>query len=280
MQLPIYSDVMEFEENYQNDLNNFLTSYQFIENPTVDDFHLYLFEKYQHFNFENNLPLFDFREQKGYVSVPIKIDIDTAIKIFTEQFKMFVFTISQKPKYLQKKYDILLHSEMTKYDIFSNLTEIQYKVLLEPFLRSNSWTKPFLYDLRFKEFVYKYSKVDEQLKRLVFDVKEFKNYCIGGQGVMNHICNLYFPEKTKTVPVSKKRRSTDVNFKFAMLQEMGVIKWLENNIQTNNEDRAEILQEIMGGSTETLKDYLKGKTINRDVKQKALDFLNDRRYPK
>lgn len=78
----------------------------------------------------------------------------------------------------------------------------------------------------------------------------------------------------------KKIRSADVNYKFAILQEMGVIKWLENNIPTNNDDRAEILQEIMGGSTETIKDYLKGKTIHKDVRQKALDLINAKRYPK
>lgn len=89
----------------------------------------------------------------------------------------------------------------------------------------------------------------------------------------------------EVVPKMRKRsvkqvRTTDVNFRFALLQEMGVIKWLETNIQTSNNDRADILQQIMGGSAETIKDYLKGKHINRDVRQKALDFINEKRLPK
>lgn len=75
-----------------------------------------------------------------------------------------------------------------------------------------------------------------------------------------------------------KPRTADINFKFALLEEMGVIQWLKTNILTNHDDRAEILQQLIGGSTESIKNYLKGQTINKDVKQKALDLLNEKRF--
>lgn len=97
---------------------------------------------------------------------------------------------------------------------------------------------------------------------------------------IGYLVYLEFKRKIIDLPSKKKKRHTDVNFKFALLEEMGVINWLKTNIPTNNEDRADILMELIGGQQSTLVDYLKGKTINKDVRQKALDMITDKRYPK
>ena len=108
---------------------------------------------------------------------------------------------------------------------------------------------------------------------LTFNEVKFKNFSFTLDRIFE------FLESDQAVPEREKPklRTADVNYKFALLDTMGVISWLKNNIETNNEDRAKILQEIMGGSIDTLIDYLKGKSIHKDVKQKALDFINEKR---
>lgn len=118
---------------------------------------------------------------------------------------------------------------------------------------------------------------------IFFDEIKYRNFTFSVLKIYQWLNSKINSNRTeqKTVPEKPKLRTSDVNYKFALMEEMGVIKWLQTNIHTNNKNRAEILQEIMGSTVSTLEDYLKGKSIiSKDVRQKALDFLNDRRLPK
>lgn len=279
MKIPFYTNVTDFDKNYHTDLTNFLEKYSFAEKPTADDFNQYLFEKYSQFRFEINDIKFSFRENKSIVSVPVLLDLNTALSIFKTQFIKYVNILSKKPRFVQNFFNTVLSPNINKFNVFSNLTEEQYKNILEHFVKSSTSTEPYLYEFPFIDFIKNYSSIDETSGRLIYNLNGYREYYLGGQTVLNHIIKRYFPQKLKQIQPNKKLRTADVNYKFALLEIMGVIKWLETNIQTNNDDRAEILQEIMGGSTETLKDYLKGKIIHKDVRQKAVDFINSKRYP-
>lgn len=113
---------------------------------------------------------------------------------------------------------------------------------------------------------------------IFFDEIKYRNFKFSVLKIYHWLNSKLYPNGAE--PEKPKLRTADVNYKFALLEEMGVIKWLQTNIHTNNKNRAEILQEIMGSTVSTLEDYLKGKTIHKDVRQKALDFINDRRLPK
>lgn len=125
---------------------------------------------------------------------------------------------------------------------------------------------------------------NQKLKTLIYGLEDFYEIIAGFYGDELTKLEFYHQEigkDLKNVEKEKpKRRHTDINFKFALLEEMGLISWLKNNIPTNNKDRAEILMELIGGAETTLIDYLKDKSINKDVRQKALDFINEKRYPK
>lgn len=279
MEIPFYTTITDFDKNYNTDLMYFLEKYSFVEKPTADDFNQELFERYSQFRFEFNDLKFSFKEKKGIVSVPILLDINTARSIFKTQFIKYVNILSNKPQFVQNFFNTVLNPNINKYNVFSNLTEDQYKNILEHFVKSGTLTEPYLYEFPFIDFIKNYSAIDETSGRLIYNLDDYREYYLGGQRVLNHIIKRYFPQKLKQIQPNKKLRTADVNYKFALMEIMGVIKWLETNIQTNNDDRAEILQEIMGGSTETLKDYLKGKIIHKDVRQKAVDFINSKRYP-
>ena len=95
-------------------------------------------------------------------------------------------------------------------------------------------------------------------------------------------CDTFFTSSNAvTENISTKNvieKGNNLNLKIAMLENMDVLKWLENNIP-NKTNRAEIIAKLIGGSPITIEDYLDGKNpIKNDVKQNAIDFINQKKY--
>lgn len=75
-----------------------------------------------------------------------------------------------------------------------------------------------------------------------------------------------------------KEKGYRLNYKLSLLEHLDVLKWLDNNIP-NKRDSAEILAQIIGGSPETIKDYLdKKNVIKTDIKSSAIKFITDKKY--
>ena len=261
MEIPFYYSFKEFETNYKTDLENFLKVY-----PDADekDFLYQLVELYG-----------DFIEDGRYNdNIEIEYFIDEYPEYYNSPFRRYVEILEEQIEKHIKKI-VGLNDDDSKpeninyldfWDDFNSFSEVtiipttKHKYL-KAFFTSNSFLGLLLDEVKYKNFGFSMVKIWNFVTRKLLQFNTSSN------AVTENI-------STKNVI----EKGNNLNLKIAMLENMDVLKWLENNIP-NKTNRAEIIAKLIGGSPITIEDYLDGKNpIKNDVKQNAIDFINEKKY--
>lgn len=258
MEIPFYYSYKDFLENYESD---YIEWQKLFADGSKDDFNRELLSIYTLFVNEDGTDIYE-EISSFWIPEDYPEYHQIGIEMYGEimQGKLNAWFSSANGKDAPENFDALDYWEICNFR-----SQESQAVIDDP---RHRYYKYFFTAMGFDIF---------------FDGVKYRNFKFSVLKIYHWLNSKLNPNGTEQTaePEKPKLRTADVNYKFALLEEMGVIKWLQNNIHTNNTQRAEILQEVMGSTISTLQDYLKGKSsVSKEVRQKAMDFINDRRLPK
>ncbi len=264
MEIPFYYSFAEFQENYNNDLKNWL---EVFKDADETNFLNELKVLYRNFvvlgNFDHSIE-FQYMGESGYPEY-FESDINLYSKTIVEQTNKFI----NENEFLDKNAD---YNYLDYWDNFNSFAEVFICSEVKHKYYKHFFTSFYPICLKFDEIKYKNFQfsvvniaklIDSKILKFTMEIPETET-------------NISDKPETKISEITEK--GNNLNFKIAMLEYMDVLKWLENNIP-NQTNRAEILAKLIGGSTATIEDYLSGKNpIKTDIRQRAMNFINDKRY--
>lgn len=267
-----YSTIEDFEENYQLDLKKFLSFVKCEKDEGEKMFINLLIPSYEFYNSDLSKLTFEIIENKNNAKIPINFSIETLNRIFKSQFKAHVLNMVQKKKLSAISRNINLDDRIVSLQtVFKYLTNDQYQKIKSDFLNKGVMIFNTSYGSYATEFLDNYSEFDINKKNIIFNYTAYKNLCTKKVIVRQYILNKYFARD--------KPRAFNLDYKFAILDEMGFIKWCRDN-NINNENTASLLVELLGGAKSTMLDKLKpGFKMNKETKEKAIHFINSKKYP-
>lgn len=258
MEIPFYYSFKEFLDNYETD---YIEWQKLFSDGSKDDYNRELLAVYTKFVNEDGTDVY---EEISSFWIPDEypeyhqIGIEQYWDIMQSKLNAY-FALSEERE-TPENFEVLDYWEICNFrnklsqEVIDDSRHRYYKY----FFNSIGFDI-FFNDVKYRNF-----------KFSVLKIYHWLNDKLSGEGM-----------EQKPEPEKPKLRTSNVNYKFALMEEMGVLQWLKSNIHTNNTNRAEILMEVMGSTVSTLEDYITGKSVvSKDVRQKALDFINDRRYPK